>query len=155
MSRAYVQEWEEAHSRGEPTWQGWVLPEDEAIKHIKYACVVKPIVGDNTLTLVLRYDAGIQTFDTANVRGVFVAFRGFFSCSIGLFQWSFRDHLGQRDQEIGTPPGRGRYHDQGTQEVFVLMQEPTQIPVVGSCSPQSPKITARVSGAIRRRRSMG
>ncbi|KAJ3575321.1 hypothetical protein NP233_g1173 [Leucocoprinus birnbaumii] len=37
-------------SYGTPDWQGWVLPEEESIKHIKAA-----------------YDAGINTFDTANV----------------------------------------------------------------------------------------
>ncbi|KAH9890411.1 Aldo/keto reductase [Cubamyces lactineus] len=37
-------------SYGSPEWQGWVLGEEEALKHIKYA-----------------YDQGIQTFDTANV----------------------------------------------------------------------------------------
>ncbi|OSD02181.1 Aldo/keto reductase [Trametes coccinea BRFM310] len=36
-------------SYGSPEWQGWVLPEDEAIKHIKFA-----------------YEHGIQTFDTAD-----------------------------------------------------------------------------------------
>lgn len=35
---------------GDPKWQPWVLGEEDAIKHIKAA-----------------YDAGIQTFDTANV----------------------------------------------------------------------------------------
>ncbi|KAG9127358.1 hypothetical protein FRC07_014654 [Ceratobasidium sp. 392] len=35
---------------GSPEWQGWVLGEEEGIKHIKAA-----------------YDMGIQTFDTANV----------------------------------------------------------------------------------------
>ncbi|KAI0697110.1 aryl-alcohol dehydrogenase [Cerioporus squamosus] len=35
---------------GSPAWQEWVLGEEEAIKHIKYA-----------------YEHGIQTFDTANV----------------------------------------------------------------------------------------
>ncbi|KAG6882674.1 hypothetical protein C0993_009610, partial [Termitomyces sp. T159_Od127] len=34
---------------GTPQWQEWVLGEEEAIKHIKFA-----------------YDSGIQTFDTAN-----------------------------------------------------------------------------------------
>ncbi|ETW83286.1 Aldo-keto reductase 5 [Heterobasidion irregulare TC 32-1] len=37
-------------SYGDPKWQEWVLLEEEAIAHIKMA-----------------YDAGIQTFDTANV----------------------------------------------------------------------------------------
>jgi len=37
-------------SYGTPSWQEWVLPEEEGIKHIKAA-----------------YDAGINTFDTANV----------------------------------------------------------------------------------------
>ncbi|EIN13214.1 Aldo/keto reductase [Punctularia strigosozonata HHB-11173 SS5] len=37
-------------SYGDPGWQEWLLDEQEAIKHIKYA-----------------YDSGIQTFDTANV----------------------------------------------------------------------------------------
>ncbi|KDR71918.1 hypothetical protein GALMADRAFT_102423 [Galerina marginata CBS 339.88] len=36
-------------SYGSPEWQAWVLPEEESIKHIKAA-----------------YDAGINTFDTAN-----------------------------------------------------------------------------------------
>jgi len=36
-------------SYGSPEWQSWVLPEEEGIKHIKAA-----------------YDAGINTFDTAN-----------------------------------------------------------------------------------------
>ncbi|KAI0713889.1 Aldo/keto reductase [Earliella scabrosa] len=37
-------------SYGSPEWQSWVLPEEEAIKHIKFA-----------------YENGIQSFDTANV----------------------------------------------------------------------------------------
>jgi len=37
-------------SYGSPEWREWVLPEEESIKHIKAA-----------------YDAGINTFDTANV----------------------------------------------------------------------------------------
>ncbi|KAI0648544.1 oxidoreductase [Trametes meyenii] len=37
-------------SYGDPAWQEWVLGEDEALKHIKFA-----------------YDHGITTFDTANV----------------------------------------------------------------------------------------
>jgi len=37
-------------SYGSPEWQSWVLPEEEGIKHIKVA-----------------YDAGINTFDTANM----------------------------------------------------------------------------------------
>lgn len=37
-------------SYGSPEWQGWVLGEEEGLKHIKAA-----------------YDLGIQTFDTANI----------------------------------------------------------------------------------------
>ncbi|KAJ2916930.1 hypothetical protein MD484_g3521, partial [Candolleomyces efflorescens] len=37
-------------SYGDPAWQGWVLKEEEGLKHIKAA-----------------YDAGINTFDTANI----------------------------------------------------------------------------------------
>ncbi|KAJ6463136.1 aryl-alcohol dehydrogenase [Mycena vitilis] len=37
-------------SYGTPEWQNWVLPEEEAIQHIKFA-----------------YEAGINTFDTANM----------------------------------------------------------------------------------------
>ncbi|KAJ2913956.1 hypothetical protein MD484_g6461, partial [Candolleomyces efflorescens] len=37
-------------SYGSPEWQGWVLNEEEGLKHIKAAC-----------------DAGINTFDTANM----------------------------------------------------------------------------------------
>lgn len=57
----------------------WVLDEEEAIKHIKYA-YVSPIsltmltsllqftASTESLRIILSYDAGIQTFDTANVR---------------------------------------------------------------------------------------
>lgn len=41
-------------SYGTPEWQKWVLGEEEALEHIKYA-----------------YDAGINTFDTANVGAIF------------------------------------------------------------------------------------
>lgn len=37
-------------SYGSPDWQEWVLGEEEGIQHIKFA-----------------YEAGINTFDTANV----------------------------------------------------------------------------------------
>ena len=37
-------------SYGTPDWQGWVLDEEESLKHIKHA-----------------YDHGINAFDTANV----------------------------------------------------------------------------------------
>jgi len=37
-------------SYGLPSWQGWILEEEESLKHIKAA-----------------YDAGINAFDTANV----------------------------------------------------------------------------------------
>jgi len=49
-------------SYGDPAWQGWVLKEEEALKHIKAA-----------------YDAGINTFDTANVysHGVRIHLCGF------------------------------------------------------------------------------
>ena len=57
---------------GTSDWQDWVLGEEEAIKHIKYACVL-PFSLTISLTptsiyVIHRYDAGIQTFDTANVR---------------------------------------------------------------------------------------
>ncbi|KAJ7471705.1 Aldo/keto reductase [Mycena galericulata] len=39
-------------SYGSSQWRPWTLDEEESIKHIKYAC---------------KYDAGIQTFDTANM----------------------------------------------------------------------------------------
>ena len=64
-------------SYGTPKWQKWVLPEEEAIEHIKVAyvyaynpatfCCIEPY-GD-------RYEAGINTFDTANVNFVMVYIR--------------------------------------------------------------------------------
>ena len=47
-------------SYGDPAWQGWVLKEEEALKHIKAA-----------------YDAGINTFDTANMYSNGVCFNIF------------------------------------------------------------------------------
>ena len=57
-------------------WADWLLDEEEAIKHIKYAYV---LLWGRELALAeimaCRYDAGIQTFDTAPVRRM--------SCSCG------------------------------------------------------------------------
>ncbi len=58
---------------GDTDWQQWVIDdEEEAFKHIKFACVVfalvtPPILG--VLTFTYRYEAGITTFDTADVSG--------------------------------------------------------------------------------------
>ena len=68
-------------SYGDTRWQEWVLPEEEAIKHIKYAYVyverytpacidLKPL----PLLALIRYEHGITTFDTANVSTTFYVF---------------------------------------------------------------------------------
>ena len=58
-------------SYGTPEWQGWVLPEEEAIKHIKFAYVSSHTIMCAGEWLMARlpssYDHGIQTFDTADV----------------------------------------------------------------------------------------
>lgn len=64
---------------GSSDWQPWVIgDEEEAIKHIKAACVLTCLMSCSRLydadLLKLRgcktisYEAGIQTFDTADVR---------------------------------------------------------------------------------------
>lgn len=55
-------------SYGSPNWQGWVLPEDEAIKHIKFAYDVSQWLVTSCILTCRSYDHGITTFDTANVR---------------------------------------------------------------------------------------
>lgn len=61
-------------SYGSPEWQSWVLPEQEAIKHIKFAYVVSSarIISRAYFLRLLcfRYEHGITTFDTANVSPV-------------------------------------------------------------------------------------
>jgi hypothetical protein len=54
---------------GSSDWQKWVLGEEEAIKHIKAAYVPcdSYSITPSEIVHLLRYDAGIQTFDTANV----------------------------------------------------------------------------------------
>ena len=53
---------------GSKGWQEWVLDEEEGIEYIKYAYVIDQREYLQVLTsLSHRYDAGIQTFDTANV----------------------------------------------------------------------------------------
>ena len=62
---------------GDKGWQQWALGEEEATEHIKYACVARSLghqSGRSCMTLYdadakrCRYEAGIQTFDTADVR---------------------------------------------------------------------------------------
>ncbi|KAG5351638.1 hypothetical protein C0989_005484 [Termitomyces sp. Mn162] len=56
---------------GTSKWQEWVLSEEEAIEHIKLACVLFFFLPANkkfqSSASMERYDAGIQTFDTANI----------------------------------------------------------------------------------------
>ena len=54
-------------SYGDPRWAKWVLPEEEAIKHIKFAYV--PLDQARFRCSPLKshsYEHGITTFDTAN-----------------------------------------------------------------------------------------
>jgi len=52
---------------GDTRWQAWVKGQEEANEHIKAAYVMLTWYSDIS-NLMQRYDAGIQTFDTANVR---------------------------------------------------------------------------------------
>jgi diketogulonate reductase-like aldo/keto reductase len=54
-------------SYGTPDWQGWVLGEQEAFEHIKYAYVLSLTRRVCLFHLLYSYDAGITTFDTANM----------------------------------------------------------------------------------------
>jgi len=51
---------------GDTRWQPWMKGQEEANEHIKAAYVILTWSSD-IFNLVQRYDAGIQTFDTANV----------------------------------------------------------------------------------------
>lgn len=56
-------------SYGTPEWQGWVLPEQESIQHVKEAYVLLPTnITRADDVYIFSYEAGINTFDTANVR---------------------------------------------------------------------------------------
>lgn len=69
-------------SYGDPGWYDWLLPEEEGLKHIKAAQVAFNYLSDVLIPefskhqddsdslLSFSYDAGIQTFDTADV-GIF------------------------------------------------------------------------------------
>ncbi|KAG6872571.1 hypothetical protein C0995_008722 [Termitomyces sp. Mi166 len=56
---------------GDAEWQKWVLGEKEAIEHIKFAfvpsCSLFSVHENLSQLHSPRYDAGIQTFDTANI----------------------------------------------------------------------------------------
>lgn len=56
-------------SYGDPRWQQWVLPHEEAVKHIKFAYVRHLCLPMSVTILMCKdsYDHGITTFDTANI----------------------------------------------------------------------------------------
>lgn len=59
-------------SYGDPGWQSWVLGEEACVEHIKFACVLRrPDLRRHAdvTRASCRYEHGITTFDTANVRG--------------------------------------------------------------------------------------
>ncbi len=54
---------------GSTDWASWVLPEEEAIKHIKFAYVLQLYVNLYFVLSLLfsnSWEHGITTFDTAN-----------------------------------------------------------------------------------------
>lgn len=59
-------------SYGSPEWASWVLEEEEAIKHIKAAYATygspHPVFDLLNCYSMVSYDAGIQSFDTSDVR---------------------------------------------------------------------------------------
>lgn len=84
-------------SYGNPNWQSWVLPAEEGVKHIKAA-----------------YDAGINTFDTANV-----SIRSCHELSISdllpdIFQRVLGSYPGKSHQGVTASSRGDRGHDQGT-----------------------------------------
>ena len=54
-------------SYGTPEWESWVLGEEESLKMIKaaYVCFFAHLISQ--YSAANSYDAGINTFDTANV----------------------------------------------------------------------------------------
>jgi hypothetical protein len=54
---------------GSPVWRQWVLPEEDGIAHIKaaYVSIHRDYAIKSSFFIPHRYDAGINTFDTANV----------------------------------------------------------------------------------------
>ena len=56
-------------SYGTPEWDSWVLGEEESLKMIKAAYIQFHLFGirNTQHQLLISYDAGINTFDTANV----------------------------------------------------------------------------------------
>ena len=60
---------------GSSDWQKWVLDEKTGIEHIKAAYVLRSIHETRlllTISALPSYDAGIQTFDTADVSVVMI-----------------------------------------------------------------------------------
>ena len=104
-------------SYGDPRWQEWVLPEEEAIKHIKYAYVKSYSAGYMRLDRLFccRYDHGITTFDTANVSASYGVFVGFLikHRPTDLLSRSIRDHPRERHQETQPAARRARYPHKG------------------------------------------
>lgn len=83
-------------SYGNPKWQSWILSEEEGVKHIKAA-----------------YDAGINTFDTANVsiRSCYLLSRSDFLPDV--FQRVFGGYPGYSYQGATASSRRDRGDDQG------------------------------------------
>lgn len=106
-------------SYGSQEWQAWALGEEEASKHIKaaYVCILSDVVQSNITYVRCRYDAGIQTFDTADVR--FHIFNIHVYCLsdpelyAGLLEWTVRGYPRQRHQEAQSSARRDRNPDQG------------------------------------------
>ena len=107
-------------SYGSPEWQSWVLPEEEAIKHIKYAYVLKDTSFLTTLSLILgplqlrpRHPDVRHRQRTPFFRLQITGSSDQNDFSPGLLKRTLGDGSGQRDQEAWPPSRRARYHDQG------------------------------------------
>ena len=76
------------------------------------------LVALNILTQLTlnRYDAGITTFDSADVSAINDLHGIYLDLDhiAGILEWLLRDHSWQCDQEAQPTSGRDRHYDQGT-----------------------------------------
>jgi len=101
---------------GDTRWQAWVKGQEVANEHIKAAYVILALYLD-IFNSMQRYNAGIQTFDTANVCPP-----KFLSLVVsklrsrvysGLFEWCLRGYSWKCYQRTSTSPRGDRYFHQG------------------------------------------
>lgn len=126
---------------GHKDWQGWVLEEEEAIKHIKFAYVRLPPHHSTCTDSMYRHFQLRRGHPDVRFCGrtspiVYAAASRLTFYRTGIFQWAVRSYPRKRHQETEPSARRACHYDEGLpcNMLIVMTMQVLNSPVCFSCT---------------------